>query len=419
MSRLLMICAVAAAFATGYTTSRVSSGGRDSGADSAGNPSPSRESDSRAAASHSTEDRPWKEVQQRIVSRWEASPGITVDFELRDETERALERIPPEDLETWMRNLRSTMWTDRDEDVPYELCRMLLKVLAQRGGGDFIQALNRNPMEHDQDDVSEAMGHWITHDPAAALDWLAGEVPEVISEDLDDHRADALITLAGRDPVEFEKRFDRETDPDLREVAQEAHARLWGTPEERDELLARAETASHGEAMAIREGVLMREGMEDPEQAFATLAALEISPEDRDDLDERLVSSLFYWNPFTREKIDRSAVMRAWTTRHPDDELPGSILGGFSDWSRSDPNGSITWLAELPPGNQYDTLAKTLIETGTREHEGVASVIERISDEEIRAEMLRRLKESWQADNPDAAAAWESGLPEKDRAGLE
>jgi hypothetical protein len=214
--RLLMVAGIAVAFAAGHGAGRSSSGSQDR---------------DRADARHSTagfvagsEDRSltrdvaaadsWEEVKARVVNRWEASPAPMVDYELRDETMRVLEKVPVADLEAWLRAIRPD--DDKDDlDIPMQLREMILKVLARRGGSSFILSLAGNPTMEADGDVDDAVDHWLEHDPVAALDWMEGEVPEVIAESLDDYREDALVSLAGKDPAEFEKRLIR-ADSDLR-----------------------------------------------------------------------------------------------------------------------------------------------------------------------------------------------------------
>jgi hypothetical protein len=255
------------------------------------------------------------------------------------------------------------------------------------------------------------------HDPIAALEWLDGEVPEAIAEDRDGHREDALESLMKKDPAEFEKRLSH-VNAEVREAVLEDYGWLNGTAEGRDELLARAAESPHGEAMALWSGLIRREGDENPARAYATLSELDVSLKDRTELDERLMSSLLYQGLYSTEKIDGIGVMRAWVMRHPGDEVSESTLESFGRWSGSDPDQAAAWVDELPPGARYDAFAKALIGQRIGEHEEVAGIVARIGDDDLRAAMQRRLKESWLRIDADAAAEWERGLPEEEREGL-
>ena len=170
--------------------------------------------------------------------------------------------------------------------------------------------------------------------------------------------------------------------------------------------------------MALWSGLIRREGEEDPARAYATLGGLDVSPEDRTELDERLMSSLLYVGLYSTEKIDGIGVMRAWVMRHPGEEVSESTLESFGKWSGSDPEQAAAWIRELRPGARYDAFAKALIEKQIGKHEAAAGVIADIGDAEVRMEMQRKLRESWKEKDADAAAEWEKGLPEEDRARL-
>ena len=417
--RLLMVAGIAVAFASGHKAARSSAGTRDRDGALRRDAAPGFEGGFKESLTRDVAGaRSWQEVKERVVKRWEASPGVTVDFELREETLTVLEKVPAADLEAWMRELRSVEWTDYDKDVPLQLREMALMVLARRGGGPFIDSLVKNPTENGDDDVRDALEYWTKHDPAAALDWLDGEVPEEIKRRLDRYLEDAFEHLAGKDPAEFERRLAMEA-AEVREELLESYASRTGSPEGRERLLARAAGGPHGEAMAIWEGLLRREGTEDPERAYAMLRELKLSQEDRAELDESLVFHLLYPNfslPLQpTEVIDRSDVMRAWAERNPGELVSESILRSFGRWSESDPERAAAWVAELPAGPRHEAFGKVLIGQQIENHEAFADKVARISDADIRRAMQRRLKESWQEKDPAKAAEWESGLPEEER----
>lgn len=417
--RLLMVAGTALAFAAGHKAARSSAaqGDRDDGSRkrvTTGVQRHARGSTGRNAAG----PRPWEKVKQRIVRRWEASPGVSVDFELREETMTVLEGVPAADLEDWMRTLQPTRWTDDDKDVPFQLRGMILMVLARREGAALMRSLVAAPTEEGYDDVIQALGQWTKHDPAAALEWLEGEVPEEIARRLDMYRKDALEHLSGKDSAEFERRLAME-DADTRKELLEDCAQRAGGAEGRAGLLAMAARSSHGEAMAIWAGLLGREGTEDPARAYATLAELDLSPEDRAELDEGLVFQLLYpalWSP---EEIGGGGVMQAWIERNPGESVPGSILRSFGRWSESAPERAAAWVAEQPAGPRHEAFGKALVEERVEDHETFAGKVARIGDTTLRAAMLRRLKDSWDEKDSDAAAEWMQSLPEADRERLE
>jgi hypothetical protein len=354
----------------------------------------------------------WPEMKQRVVKRWEASPSVMLDFELRDETMRLLEKIPAADLDAWMRELRSDE-VGHEMDVPLQLREMVLEVLARRLGGSLIQSLAANPTVEVEEDMDHALDHWMEGDPAAALDWLSGELPEVIAEDSEWHRKEAFEFLAGKDPAEFERRLSM-ADEEMRKWVLEDYASRKGSVEGRGEVLARAEGSPHGEAMALWSGLLSREGTEDPVRAYETLKGLNLSPEDRAKLDEGLVYHLLYPTLYVTEKVDGGAVMDSWMERNPGDAVPKGIVDSFGRWGRNDAKGAIAWIEEQPAGPRHDLFAKVLIEQRIEEYDTVVGMIARIGDADLRSEMQQRLKKSWQADDAAAAAEWERGLPEED-----
>jgi hypothetical protein len=417
LSRLVWVVVIAVAFAAG---SKVARNAKITGMGDRGDPSPA-ESATESASDSSGSVRQgsggvgsWEEAKQRIVDRWEASPAVTLDFELRDETMRTLEKTPDADLEAWMRALRSTQWTDEDKDVPFQLREMILMVLARRGGGSFIRSLEGHPIEGGWSGMEEAMGHWIRHDPAAALDWLDGSVPEVIEGDLGSYREDALELLAGRDPAEFERRLAR-VDAETREEVLERYALRRGDPEGRAGLLERAANAPQGEAMALWSGLLRREGSEDPARAYRTLAELDISPEDRAALDQSLVFWLMYPASFSSPETDKGGVIQGWMDRNPGEMVPDGIRDSFERWSQGSPGRATAWVAGQASGPRYDVFAKVIAAQRTGEPGAVAEIVERIGDAALRSSIQRELKKSWQEMDPIAADEWERNLPEADR----
>jgi hypothetical protein len=442
MVRVLMVAGVVVAFAAGHKAAR-------SSADTPDRDSASR---SRHGATAGFEAG-FKESLTGAVAgaSWEASPSASVDFELRDETLRLFDKTPVADLEAWRKELGSLeeQRIDDDKNVPLMLREMLLKELVRRGGSSFIEAMAATATKDEERDVEDAMdqwlerepvaalrwldgevpewiaedlddhredalGHWLKRDPVAALDWLDGAVPEGIAKYRDDHREDALVSLLKKDPAEFEKRLSQ-VSAELREDVLEDYGWMNGTPEGRIGLLARAAKSPHGEAMALWSGLIRREGDGDPARAYATLGELDVSAEDRTELDERLMSSLLYVGAFSTEKIDGTGVMRAWVMRHPGEEVSESTLESFGGWSGSDTEQAAAWLGELPSGARYDAFAKALMGQRIRNFDAAAGVVARIDDEEIHKAMLWRLKASWTFSDPYAAAAWEKGLPEEDR----
>jgi len=365
-----------------------------------------------------TDAKSWEAVKEPVVKRWEASPGVTVDFELRDETLRLLEKTPTADLEAWMRALRPTKWTDDDKDVPLQLREMLMTVLVQREGASFIRSLDEHPLEGGGIDVSEAVDHWIRHDPVAVLDWLDGEVPEEIERRLDSYREDSFECLSVKDPAEFERRVVLE-DAEMREGLLERHAIRKGSGEGRAGLLAKAAASPHGDAMALWQGLLRREGMDDPARAYATLKELDVSPEDRAELDEDLVFHLLY--PARSLVVeptngtDGSDVMQAWVERNTGESVSERMLRTFGMWSESDPERAAMWVAEQPAGFRHEAFGKVLHEEPIDHPEEFAGKVARIGDADVRHAMQRRLKASWREKNPEEAAEWEKGLPEEER----
>ncbi|MCW1922764.1 hypothetical protein OKA05_09395 [Luteolibacter arcticus] len=407
----LMVAGIAVAFAAGHKVARRSAGARDRDGGSPSHPTAGFEAGFRGSLTRDVAGaRSWQEAKEKVRERWEASPAPRVDYELRDDTLRLLEKAPVADLEAWLRELKSLDQTDYDRDVPLLLRQMVLKILARRSGSSLIRSLVGNPTEEGEGDVDDAMDHWLEHDPVAALDWLDGEVPEVIAEYLDSYREKALVALAESDPAEFERRLAK-VDAEIRENVLESYARREGVPEGRADLLARAADSPHGEAMALWKGLLRREGDDDPMRAYSTLSELKVSPDDRAALDQALVS----WLLITTGQRDGGEVMQAWVERNPGDQVPEGMLESFDDWSEFYSDDAQAWVAEQPAGPRFDVFAGVLIERGLGIHESADGMIARLSDTTLRAAMLRRLKESWEKKDAAAAAEWERGLPEEER----
>ena len=413
--RLLLVAGFAVAFTAGERVARLSAGDgdRDEG---------SRKSTTRGfegllgegVGGNAAGGLSWEEVKQRVVKRWEASPGCTVDFELREETLRGLEDVPAAELEAWMRELQPAKHKDDDKNVPHQLREMILMVLARAGGGHFIESLAENPLTEGRYEVEDALEHWLKHDPAAALDWLAGKVPDEIARRLDSHREDAFECLSLKDSAEFERRLSRE-DAEMREQLLERYAIRKGTGVGREHLLAKAAGSPHAEAMLIREGLLTRDGLDDPGRAYQTLAELELSPEDRAELDEGLVFDLLYPSLYSMTEVDGAGVLQAWMERNPGESVPGSIVRAFGRWSECDPERAAAWVADLPAGSRRDVIEEGLNEESVDDFEAFAGKVARISDADLRHAMQRRLKVSWEKKDANASERWEKGLPEEER----
>jgi hypothetical protein len=205
-SRSLMAAAITASFAAGYLASGGTAKDRKRG-ESSGHllrldiPGKGDNRASRGAIA----GKPWEDSKERLMKLWEASPALRVDFELRDETRRLLERVSDSDLESWLRELRSDdEYEDSDRDIQRQMHDMVLTVLAPRGADALIRSLAERPTERGEEDLMEAMDLWTRHDPAAVLAWLEGPVPDAIKVDLEDYREDAL------DELELKKTADLE-----------------------------------------------------------------------------------------------------------------------------------------------------------------------------------------------------------------
>lgn len=409
--RLGMTGGIVVAFVVGYLASGGSAGHRERGDSSqVGVRAGSQDAAGASGRGRVMAGKSWPDVKTRIRKRWEASPAVMVDFELREETRRLLENTPDGDLEAWLRELRSEYQVDDDKDIPLQLRRMILMVLAPRGAGPLIRSLVEHPTEDGEDDVGDAMSYWTKQDPAAVLAWLDGDVPQLIKEDIDDHREDALVELAAKDPAEFEKRLAG-VEPEMRESVLDYYACRRATAEERSGILERAARSPHGEAMALWQGLLRGEGSEDPERAYATLAELEISAANRAALDETLVWSLL-GGYYTSEE-DRSGVMRGWVERNPGLLVSEDVLRSFKNWCDNDPERAVTWVAGQPSGPQRDAFAR-LLDLPAR-----AKDYSLIGDPLSRGLLLGKLKKSWQAIDAAAADEWEKTLPVEDQERLQ
>jgi hypothetical protein len=461
--RWLMVVGTALAFGAGYLASQ----GRPAGHRGSGDRFQTRlRPGSEIAAGESWGRKAFgggslPEVKERVRKRWDTSPAVTVDFELREETRRLMEEMAVADLEAWLRELRPIAQVDDDKDIPLQLREMILTVLAPRGGGTFVRALAEHPVEDGEMDVGEAMSYWIKKDPAAALGWLDGDVPPVVKEEIDIYREDAieklavkdplaalawlagdvpqemkedldgcleraLVHLAGKDPAEFEKPLAVAA-PKMRESVLESYAYRQATTDERTGILERAARSPHGEAMALWGGLLRAEGSEDPERAYATLAKLEISTTDRAILDERLVPGLmrggYSFGDGSTGEDNGSEVMQGWVVRNPSALVHEEILDSFEKWSRRDAARAVAWVAGQPSGPQYDAFARSLIETrvGSQEldHSTAAGMASLIGDSAARGDAQQLLKNSWQAHDAAAADQWEKTLSGEDQERLQ
>lgn len=205
-SRAWLPAAVAASFAAGYLASGGAAKDRRSGesSDRRFRMDPPGNGDNRTGRG-ALEGKPWEDSKERLMKLWEASPALRVDFELRDETRRLLERVSDTDLESWLRELRSDdEYEDSDRDIQLQMHDMVLTVLAPRGADALIRSLAERPTDRGEEDLMEAMDLWTRHDPAAVLAWLEGPVPDAIKVDLEDYREDAI------DELELKKAADLE-----------------------------------------------------------------------------------------------------------------------------------------------------------------------------------------------------------------
>lgn len=414
-----MAAVIAVAFGAGYWGTKASGGSRGSDGGFHNRSSISSDKASAESGSRKFTGIPWQEAKARVIKRWEASPSVVLDFDLNEQTLRLLEKAPVAELEVWMRELRPMDHADWNENIPSLLRQMIIKVLVERSGVEFIRSLARNPVEDEGFDLDEIMHYWTEHDPLAVLEWLdGGNLPEAIAEDVDYHKEVALEKLSGKDPVEFERRLAA-VDAEARESILETYAYRRGTSEHRAGLLERAAGSPHGEAMALYQGLLRRESKHDLRQAIATLQDLGVSTEDRATLDVRLVSGLMNDSRFDGLVEDKSPVLQSWIERNPERRVPSVILEEFNDWSMIDSERAVAWLAKLNSGFQHDDLAKRLVYERTRSEDvdltELLGIAARIGDFNIRAEANRRIKKAWKPDDAAIVAEWEKNLPEKDR----
>ena len=403
------------AFGFGYLAARSSNIGRGSGDRFQMNSSNgSDELSSEDGIRKFTAEKQWQETKARVIKHWKASPAARVDFELIEETMVVLERTPSPDLEKWMREFP----VDGDDDYPAYLHDMILKVLARRGGGTFIRSLAENEKDDDYDIVS-AIHYWIDNDPLAVMDWLdRNDLQKILMENIESYREEALLELSGKDVNEFERRLAT-VNPDTRQSVLEDYAYRRGTAENRLEILTRAASSPQGEAMALWMGLIRREAVDDPEHAAATLKDIKISDADRADLDDRFVVGLMNDFEFDGVVKDKSAAMQGWVERNPARQIPEKIMGAFGEWCRSNSGGATAWVEKQQTGIQYDYLADVVICQGAEEqevkHHELAELAARITNQNIRAEVNRCLRESWQAKDSAAATEWERTLPNTDQ----
>lgn len=411
-----MLTGIALAFALGFLVAKVSPDIREG---KAGSRHESGTGSEYASVEPST-GKPlggtaWQVAKAKVMERWERSPSAVLDFDLREETLRMLEKAPVKDLEVWMRELRPMIHTDWDKNIPSLLREMIIEVLVERRGAEFVRSLAADPIEDGDFVLEDVMDHWTRHDPLAVLQWLDGsDVQETITEGIDDYREDALLALSARDAVEFERRLAT-LDADEQESVLETYAYRMGSPENRKALLERAAGSSHREAMALWEGLLRREGAGDPALAYKTLAELDLSPADRAALDQSLVFWLMYPASFSSAEDDKGGVMQAWMERNPGELVPEGVRASFERWSQGSPGRAMAWVAGQPSGPRYDVFAAVLAGQRAREPEAVAVIVERIGDTVLRSSIQRELKKTWQEQDPVAAAEWEKGLPEAER----
>ena len=268
---MLTVAAIAAAFVIGYQSATRFTSHRD-------------DARSRTAATQS-----WQDVKREITQHWEASPGLAVDFKLREETLLLLDTIPVQDIEAWLRELPPEDYDkDEDKDVPLQLREMILIALAPRAAGSLVRSLADHPLEEAWETVDLAIEYWTLSDPVAVLDWLKGDVPQAVKEDIDSHRERALEILAGKNSDEFEKRLSQ-VDAGTREHVLLDYAFRRGSADERAIILARAARSPHGEAQALWQGLLRRESLQDPRRVNTTISQLNLSAADRASIDEALM----------------------------------------------------------------------------------------------------------------------------------
>ncbi len=417
LSGFLAVAGLAVAFIGGYLAARSSAGGRESSGNRfhQGRRTGSEIGVGQKMGREVVAGNSWKEAKLRLMKSWEASPAVLVDFELREKTLCLLERVSDQDLETWLRELRSDdPYKDSDRDIQLQMHDMVLQVLAPRAGGSLILSLAKNPADNEED-LDAALDLWTKHDPSAVLALLDGNVPDGIKEDLDDYRENALLELAGKDPIEFETRLAK-LDQESRKSVLEWYA--WrATPEQRGAILARATRSPHGEAMALWTGLIRGEAPKDLQRAEATLKELNISDSDRAELDEKLVSSLL--NLLFGHEEDRSTVMQGWVERNSGQVVPAGVLDSFENWSQHQPDQALSWVTSLPSGPQFEDFARILIGRRTNlraeDHPVIARIAARISDPAIRFAAQQKLKESWRAKDAAAATQWEAGLSAEDQ----
>jgi hypothetical protein len=413
-----MMTGMVAAFGLGFWVAQGSGGGneRRDGSWNGSNLRP--DGDSReGGSSKAHRGKPWQDAKARVLQRWEASPAVLVDFDLREETLRLLEKTPVADLEVWMRELRPLVQTDYDKDIPALLREMIAKVLIERCGGEFVRSLDRNPLEDGDYDLEDLMNHWTRHDPIAVLEWLdEGNLPEEIEQDIESYMEDALVDLSGKDPEEFERRLSA-MDSDTRESVLDDYAYRRASAEYRAELLERAARSPHGEALALYRGLTRREAANDLTRAIATLQEIGISAADRATMDDGLVSGFMDDSDGLVE--DTSRAMQGWVERNPERGAPGELLEAFGNWTQSHPEKAGDWVAKQPSGLQYDAFARQWIEerahSRDRDLAQAIGIAARISDPDIRAEANRLMKEAWQPYDAATAAEWERNLPAGDR----
>ena len=106
--------------------------------------------------------------------------------------------------------------------------------------------------------------------------------------------------------------------------------------------------------------------------------------------------------------------MQAWVERNPPQPVPEMIAKAFALWSQCDTKLATAWISDQPPGPQYDTFARVMLEQPTISPETAAALVARIIDPTIRGPMLHRLKDAWQAADSEAATRWEKNLPAAD-----
>lgn len=219
---------------------------------------------------------------------------------------------------------------------------------------------------------------------------------------------DALDDVAEKDSARLEKIIADMPASEAMSVIRYFATRWSTNPERRARVLDLAER--HHCLAEVRQSLVGHWQSKEPQAALDFIAALDVPPEEKANLDALALSG--------RMKTEPAAAMALWVERNGNQMPPGWLVSNVKDWVSQDQDGSIDWLKQAPEGRQRDQFCCAAVDVLTdkaADSSATTPLALMIRDDKLRLKALQWIYRDCRKEGSGTAAKWLADVPEADR----